>query len=367
MRLLYITNQIFAAAGLERVLSIKASALADDFDYDVHIITLNQGNEPLFYSFSNKITYHDLSIKGNTLNYIFNYISKIRDTINKINPDCISVCDDGLKGFYLPFLISKNCPIIYERHASKYISLNSNSLRDKIKHYLQNKLMHIGAKKFDAFVVLTDNNVKEWELRNIRVIPNPLSFYPHDFSTVSENKVISVGSHYYQKGFDVLLQIWATLSAQFPNWELNIYGKADDKNTYSKLAKKLKIDHQVNFFKPVKNIGDKYKESSIYAMTSRSEGFGMVLIEAMAYGVPCIAFDCPSGPKDIITNNEDGFLISNGDLSDYTEKLKYLMQNKEERSKMGQAARLKSKTYLPESIILQWHTLFTNLRLKSIK
>ncbi|WP_308991947.1 glycosyltransferase family 4 protein [Mariniflexile litorale] len=361
MKLLYITNQISAAAGLERVLSIKASALADTLGYEVHIITLNQGNQELFYKFSDKIIHHDLNINNSKIGYLFNYIKKIKATVKEINPDVISVCDDGLKGFYLPIILKKKYPIIYERHASKYISLNSKGWKQKLKLQLQSKLMQWGAKSFDAFIVLTKSNVKEWKLSNIRVIPNPLSFYPSETSSLLNKKVIAVGSHYHQKGFDMLLHIWATLSPQFPDWELNIYGQIDTQETYLKLAKKLKINQHVHFHMPVKNIGDKYQEASIYAMTSRSEGFGMVLIEAMAYGVPCVSFDCPSGPRDIISNNNDGFLIPPENETLFAEKLKLLMSNKQTRLKMGECARTASKNYLPNQIILQWDALFKML------
>ena len=361
MKLVYITNQTAAAAGLERVLSIKASTLADSFHYEVHIITLNQGNQDLFYHFSNKITHHDLVVSGSKISYFLNYIKQIKLKIGEIKPDVISVCDDGLKGFYLPLILRKKHPIIYERHASKFISLNSKAWHNKLKIALLSKLMELGAKTFDAFVVLTENNIKEWQLSNIKVIPNPLSFYPSETSSLSNKKVIAVGSHYHQKGFDILLNIWATVIPQFPDWELNIYGKIDDNRTYVKLAEKLKIDNSVNFYMPVKNIGDKYKEASIYTMTSRSEGFGMVLIEAMAYGVPCISFDCPSGPKDIISNDTDGFLIDVGNDKKFAKKLELLMSNSEMRTKMGKNARQTSSDYLPNQIISQWDTLFKAL------
>ncbi|MDO5971127.1 glycosyltransferase family 4 protein [Flavivirga aquimarina] len=364
MRLLYITNQIFAAAGLERVLSIKASALVEDYDYEVHIITLNQGEKDLFYPFSNKIKLHDLKIKGKNILYISSYIRSIRTAVKRINPDCISVCDDGIKGFYLPLVLFKKYPVIYERHASKHISVNKTGWKQKLKFYFQNKIMHFGARQFNSFIVLTANNLKEWNLTNLKVIPNPLSLTPKEVSSLNQKKVIAVGSHYHQKGFDILLNIWSKIIHSFPDWELDIFGKIDKNQTYLKLAKKLNIHHKVNFYAPVKDIGSKYKNASIYTMTSRSEGFGMVLIEAMAYGLPCISFDCPSGPRDIITNSKDGYLIENGNEDAFVEKLKFLMSNKTARIKMGENAQIKSKNYLPEQIIGQWHSLFCSLRRK---
>ncbi|MCF6294472.1 MAG: glycosyltransferase family 4 protein [Flavobacteriaceae bacterium] len=363
MKLLYITNQICGSGGLERVLSIKASYLADKLGYNVHVVTLNQNDAPLFYKFSDKLKYHDITVNGNYLQYFIKYRNCLKSIINTIQPDIISVCDDGLKGFFVPKIIHKPCIMIYERHASKNIfkKTDTPNILQKIKYKVIDIMMHYGAKNYDAFVVLTNYNTNEWKLDNLTVIANPLSFYPNTLSNGNNKKVITVGNHGYQKGLDRLLQIWERVSDKFPEWKLDVYGKIDKNETYIALAKKLNIDNSVNFHNPVKNIGDKYQEASIYAMTSRSEGFGMVLIEGMAYGLPCISFDCPSGPRDIITDKESGFLILNGDIETYTDKLILLIENNLLRLQMGKKAREKAKKYLPENIVPQWHDLFLSL------
>tara|TARA_R110002049_G_scaffold2235_1_gene16329 strand:+ start:7132 stop:8244 length:1113 start_codon:yes stop_codon:yes gene_type:complete len=362
-KILYITNGISGSGGLERVLSIKASYLAENFGYEVHIITLNQSRAPLFYNFSNKIEYHDLRVDGNIFKYYHTYRKGIKAKIKQIQPDIISVCDDGLKGFFTPSIIGKPCPMVYERHASKNIFKNSDRLGffQNLKFKVLNKCMHFGARKYDVFVVLTHDNLTEWNLSNLKVIPNPLSFYPDQTAKLINKKVISVGNHGFQKGYDRLLQSWKLVVEKHREWILEIYGKIDTHEKHIKLAEKLKISDNVFFFKPIKNIHDKYNEASIYAMSSRSEGFGMVLIEAMACGVPCIAFNCPCGPKDIITQAEDGFLITNGNIYGFAEKLNVLIENRELRLQMGTKARRKAKNYLPETIIPLWDNLFRDL------
>lgn len=365
MKLLYITNQICGSGGLERVLSIKASYLADSLNYDVHILTLNQGNASLFYDFNDKITYHNITVKGNPLQYFIKYRKGIKETIKKIKPDVISVCDDGLKGLLLPYIIGKPYPMIYERHASKNIEIKKDDLKtlDKIKHKITFTLMDLGGAKYDAFVVLTNGNTKEWHLKNILVIPNPLSFFPtkEDLSTLRNKKVLAVGNHGYQKGYDRLLQSWKLVINKHPDWTLDIYGKIDAEEKHKKLANEIDIAHTVTMHPPTKNIAAKYKEASIYAMASRSEGFGMVLIEAMAYGVPCVSFDCPSGPKDIIDNQKDGFLIKDGDINAFSSKICLLIENTKLRQELGEKARIKAEKYLPENIVPMWEELFKRL------
>ncbi|HLA56755.1 MAG TPA: glycosyltransferase, partial [Flavobacterium sp.] len=179
MKLLYITNGIKGAAGLERVLSIKASYLADVMGYEVHILMLNNGNDPFFYDFSPKIKMHDIVVGGNPIKYVRQYLRGIEAVVKAIRPDVISVCDDGLKGFFLPLALQKPCPMIYERHVSKVIELGENpDFKKRAYVNFKFKMMNLLGRQFDKFVVLTHDNIPEWTMRNVIVISNPLSFYP---------------------------------------------------------------------------------------------------------------------------------------------------------------------------------------------
>lgn len=361
-KLLYITNGVSGSGGLERVLSIKLHYLIEHFGYEIHVITLNQESSELFYNFNKNINFHNIVAMGK-LKFIFNYIFGLRNLVKKINPDLISVCDDGIKGFFIPWFLNIKQPIIYERHASKMIFKKSDKLNaiERLNFKIKEAIMDIGAKSYNTIIVLTNENLKEWKNNNIKVIPNPLSFYPEKKSTLLNKKVITVGNHGFQKGYDRLLEIWSLVSKNHPEWILNFYGKMDIEKKHLTLAKKLRLNKHVSFFEPVKEIQEKYNEASIYLMSSRSEGFGMVLIEAMACGLPCIAFDCPSGPKDIISDGIDGFLIPNGDQNKFIEKINELIQNQELRLRMGENARNKAKSYLPNNIIPQWDSLFKSL------
>ncbi len=360
--ILYITNGVSGPGGLERVLSIKASYLADKYDYKIHILTLNQGEKEVFYTFSKHIVYHDISVKGNPIQYLRTYRKGIKKVIKEVAPDIVLVCDDGLKGLFLPLLIKKPCPMVYERHVSKNISIKSEkTVINKIKKHILFKIMDFGGQFYDKFIVLTKGNTKEWHLKNMEVIPNPLSFYPIEQSNLKNKKVLTVGKQSYQKGYDRLLKSWKLVHEKNPDWELDIYGTKDSSEKLEDLAKNLGISNTVHFYDPVKNIADKYQDASIYVMSSRYEGFGMVLTEAMAYGVPCVSFDCPYGPSDIITDNVDGFLVPNGDTKALGEKLNALIENDTLRRDMGNKAKKNSARYLPDKIIKQWDGLFKQL------
>lgn len=356
MKLLYITNGINGAGGLERVLSVKASYLAEVLGYEVHILGLNQGNDAPFYEFSPKITFHNIAVGGNAVRFIQTYIKGIKQTINQLQPDIISVCDDGLKGFFVPLILSKKHNILYERHAS--IRLNTSQ---GVKGKIIKMLMLFLANKFSKFVVLTKANKKEWNTANCVVIPNPLSFYPNQSSALNNQKVIVVGTHSFNKGYDLLLHAWKVVAEKYPNWRLTIYGKIDAKKTFINLANELNLNKTVNFFQPTPNIQKAYLEASMLLLSSRTEGFGMVLIEAMACGLPCVSFNCPSGPGDIIKTNEDGFLVEPENIMELAEKIIFLIENEQVRKDMGAKAKENVKRYLPINILNQWDALFKSL------
>jgi glycosyltransferase involved in cell wall biosynthesis len=362
-KLLYITNGITGAGGLERVLSIKTSYLADVLGYEVHILMLNFDKDKLFYDFSDKIILHDIKVGGNPVNYILQYITGIRNVFADVKPDITLVCDDGLKAFFVPKILGLKTPIIYERHVSKEIEMHHDFLFWKKRLIkLKWKLMEQLAPSFSKFVVLTNGNKNEWkQLKNMIVIPNPLSFYPDQSSTLVNKKVIAVGKHGFQKSYDRLLAAWQLVIQSNPDWQLEIYGTINPVYQLKELAQSLKISDNVSFFAPEKNIESKYLEASVYVMSSRFEGFGMVLIEAMACGVPCVSFDCNYGPSDIIMNNEDGFLVKNGDIEGLSKALNKLITNDVLRTTLGAKAKQNVKRFAPESVVKQWDNLFKEL------
>lgn len=359
MKILYITNGINGSGGLERVLSIKASILADHYSYDVSILTLNEPNNQPFYEFSPNIKIGRVNTtRRNSLDYFISYCREIQKEIYNIQPDIICVCDDGLKGFMLPSLIKTSAKWVYERHVSKLISTkDTDKFFKKIIANMQWMLMDILAKNFDKFVVLTKKNLLEWEkLNNIIVIPNPLSFNNDQTSKLNNKKVICVGKISYQKGQDVLVSIWEEIHARFPDWQLHLYGKED-----LNFINTGELENNIFFHPPEKNILQKYLGSSIYVMPSRFEGFGMVLIEAMNCGLPCVSFDCNYGPSDIIMHDEDGFLIENGNSKLFQQRLEQLMQDENLRKNMGKKGHENVKRFSANHIVATWDSFFNEL------
>lgn len=363
MKILYIVPKIDNEGGVARVLSIKANYLVKNFGYEVHILTQNGGNKPLFYLFNDKIALHDVSLKGGKTSFFLQYARALKTALSTIKPDVIIVCDNGLKAFTIPFILKINTPIIFECHGSKHIEE-----KEKAKYFSGTKIKSLfkefSANKFTKFIALSKESLKEWNVKNGVVIPNPLWFETQQFSDLKSKKVIAVGRHSYEKGLDRMLQIWQKVIVKHPDWSLEIYGKSNENQELQKLANSMNIGNNVTFFEPVKNINDKYREASIMAMTSRTEGFGMALIEAMALGLPCVAYDCPCGPRTIIQNDENGFLIEDGNVNSFVENLELLIENENLRIEMGQNAKNSASKYDIDRIMQQWKSLFEDLAKK---
>ena len=218
-------------------------------------------------------------------------------------------------------------------------------------------------KQLDAFVVLTKQDALNWEsVRSSVIIPNPLTLSTDTVAKCNSKKVISVGRYSEQKGYDILIKAWKLVNEKHPDWELIIYGEGELKPYLEQEIELNQLNTNVILHPPVSNIVDKYLESAFYVMSSRFEGFGLVLTEAMLCGLPCISFDCPSGPREIIAHNEDGLLVENGNISKLVEAICYFIENEDTRKEMGKKATQNMSRYGKPAIMKKWDELFNSLQ-----
>ena len=238
---------------------------------------------------------------------------------------------------------------------------NANFIKRVFSAYWKHSLVS-SIQKLEKLVVLTDSALNDWpELNNVLKIPDPLPFRIDAKSNLSYRRVISIGRYDYDKGNDLLLQIWKRVGEKMPGWSLDIFGNGN-REPYQNMLQQLGLNSSCcHFYGPAKNVKKEYLSSSVFVLPSRYEGFGLVLIEAMACGVPVISFDCENGPRSIITDGVDGFLIPPFDIDAYAEKLLTLMQDQSLRLKMGTNAIETAKQYDIESIGARWKHLFDNL------
>lgn len=249
--------------------------------------------------------------------------------------------------------------MVYERHVSRLIQ--ADGLKSSALMKLEFALMRFLGKRFSRFVVLTPGNREEWPMANVEVIPNPLPFYPEAPSSGKEKRVIAVGKVSPQKNYGALLAAWKKAHGKFPEWKLELFGAERDGGKLREEIRREGLEESFLLHPPTRRIMREYLRSSICAMSSRYEGFGMMLAEAMACGVPCVAFDCPCGPGDIIRHGEDGLLARPGKVAELASALELLMGNEKLRASMAAKARENVKRYAAETVAAQWDGLFRRI------
>jgi glycosyltransferase involved in cell wall biosynthesis len=214
------------------------------------------------------------------------------------------------------------------------------------------------ASKMDVFVALSSESIKEWNIKNHGVIiPNPNWLKTDQKANLNAKKILIVARHSYEKGLDRFLDIWKKLAPKYPDWCVEIIGKDVEKSDLQKMASVMGISNSITFFTPTHKIETKYLDASIYVMTSRFEAFPMVLIEAMACGLPTIAYDCPCGPRAIIQDNINGLLIDNGDEKKFSTALESLMNSYQLREMLGENAKKSILKYEVGHIMKTWDEL----------
>ena len=212
-------------------------------------------------------------------------------------------------------------------------------------------------------VLLTQHDANSWDgLAKTVVIPNSLPFYPPHGSSCENKQVIFVGRLNEQKGLEYLVDTWMKVNQKHPDWVLHVFGDGEQKQLLLQMIKEAGLECAIIVNQPTPMIMEMYLESSIFLLTSRFEGFGMVIIEAMICGLPVVSFDCPWGPADIIRDGEDGFLVEYLNTDEAAQRVCQLIESAMLRKNMGVKARLNVQRYNRDVVMKQWIDLFKSLR-----
>ncbi len=377
LKIVYVTPALYMAGGVERVLTLKANYFVEQFGYDVTIILTEGKGKSLFYPLSDKIKIINLDINFEELwtcsflKKISVYLGKQRQFKNLLTAELMQHRPDitiSLLRREINFLneIKDGSKKIGEIHINRanYRNFDENESnfikRQFAKCWLRGLVNHL--KKLDRFVVLTEKDREAWiGLANISVIPDPLPFQPHSFSKQTEKRVVAIARYSHEKGVDLLLQAWKLVETKCPDWRLDVFGDGE-RMPYEHLMDDLQISRSCcQLHGRTNDVEKEYCNSSIYVLSSRFEGFGLVLLEAMSCGLPIVAFDCPWGPRSIIHHNVDGLLAPNGDVSQLADAMISLMQDKDKRIIMSAKAIQTSGHYRIDGIAQQWKQLFESV------
>ena len=376
-RIVYCTPALYFAGGMERVLTLKANYFAEHFGYDITIILTDGEGKPLFYPLSDKVKIVNLNIgfeelwKCSFIKKIVTYLKKqylykkmLKNELMRIRPDItvsmlrreINFINDIKDG-------SKKIGEIHINRANfrNFDSKDDNFIKRLFAKIWMNDLTN-KLKRLDRFVVLTEKDKEAWvELDNVCVIPNPLSFVPQNISKLTEKRVIAVGRYCHEKGYDLLLKAWCIVQSSIADWRLEVFGEGD-RSQYEEIISSLNIDrHRCILHGRSSNIQDEFEKSSLAVCSSKFEGFGLVITEAMSCGLPVVSFDCPWGPRAIIKDGEDGLLVENGNVEKLADAIIWMILHPEMRSKMASKAIENVQRFSIEKIAEKWKSLFDAL------
>lgn len=286
----------------------------------------------------------------------FKHIKELQNIINKEKPDYV-VSLGYEENIIFPFLKRRNCKFIREFHnpdLNDILYKNKKKLIfQRIKNFLNNSLL----KDFDIYIFLTEEDKqrrKNLQNKKSYVINNFITVEAQKIAKLQNKKALSVGRLEYQKGYDILIDVWKKVSEAYPEWKLEIYGTGKDRKKLSEKIERLNLTKNIFLKGQTNRIEEKYIESSIYILSSRYEGMPLVLIEAQSFGIPVVAFDSPCGPKEIIQNGENGFLCKFDDIREMSNKIIYLIENEEKRVKMGKLAKESTYKYQKDYIMNKW-------------
>lgn len=376
-KIVYVVGGLSRMDGMTRVLSQKINYLAEHTNHELYVILTENPNLPFCYQMSPRLHYVNFNINFDELDAMplykkivyyqlkqHRYKKLFTKYLLELQPDItVSVMRREINFLNsIPDSSKKIGELHFNKHSYRQFSspwLPGFINRKISKTWMDRLLREI--KKLDKFVVLSNEDRAMWaDLDNIMVIPNPLPFYPDKVSDIISPKVIAVGRYTKQKGFDLLMDAWKIVADRHPKWELFIYGGGDN-SPYKKLSDANGIAGSVHCENATKEIHSKYQESSIFVLSSRFEGFPLALLEAMGYGLPIVAFDCPCGPKDAISDHENGFLVPAGDVETMADKISFLIEHETVRKEMGRKARIKAEHYKEDNIMQKWIALFNEL------
>ena len=377
LKIVCLTPALYMAGGVERVLTLKANYFAEHFGYDISIILTEGKDKPLFYPLSEKVRIINLNIgfeelwTCSFLKKIVVYLKKQRQYRKMVEQELMRLRPDitiSLLRREINFLtsIKDGSKKIGELHVNRANYRNYNTekvglIKRLFARWWSYSLLQ-KLRKLDRLVVLTEKDREAWtELDNVVALPDPLPFVPSSVSPLSKKRVVAIARYSHEKGIDLLLKAWAIAEKKVEDWQLEIFGDGD-KTSFEQLIDTLGIDRTRCWLNGrTDDVEQEYLNSSLFVLSSRFEGFGMVIVEAMACGLPVVAFDCPCGPRSIISDGEDGLLVENGNVEALADALSRLMGDEVLRQSMAEKAIVNVKRFEIETIANQWLHVFNNV------
>lgn len=367
MKIVYILEQFNLHGGLERVVASKANWLAKN-DYEIIFILNNQNNKPLVYHLDKTIKIIDLDIQyqiGKSYFYPSNlmqapkHLFKLKKTLKRIKPDVVINLSLQFDYYALPFLTK--AITIREFHSSRYDYKIRRTQNTSLLKKMLYSVSDFVEKKYTTNVVLTPEEKLFYPLKNTIVIPNGIDLKVPKKIQKQTKTIIAAGRLEKVKNFNALLRIWSKIHFDFPDWKLAIYGEGALKKELKIQVKLLNLENSICICGATDNLDLKMQQAAIFVMTSYTECYPMVLLEAKNAKLPILSYACPFGPQNMVNDGVDGILVANQDEDSFAKALKKLILDSQLRAQMREAAWNGIKKSDLNQVMKHWQMLFKTI------
>lgn len=357
MKLLFFIGSL-AGGGAERVMVILSNELVER-GYKVYIATNTK--IPFAYKLDERIEvinlFESYKIESGKILRNIRLVKNIRSIVKDIKPNVMIPFMFGISSYVILSTLDMKIPIISSEHNT------FDKEQSKITHFKRFYINNLA--RYTTILTEYDREFLGNKLKNKVVLPNPLAFKIEKDIGIKENVVLAAGSvdRWEHKGFDNLIKVWGNVSPKFPNWELQIAGNgSDDSFAYLRsIAREMKVEDSIEFLGFQNNLNELLQQKAIFVLSSRWEGLPMILIEAISQGVATVAFDCKTGPNEIITHNESGLLVENQNMEEMEKALIRLMSDEQLRTQLAEGGLKEAERFTADKIVDKWERLFESV------
>lgn len=373
MRIIFLLRSVVLSGGIERVVTEKANWLSCH-NHQVLFLTYEQGSHNLSFPLDSNVVHEDLGCPYYTvykhnilvrpfymLMFKYKFCSRLKTKIKSFHPD-VMVIPSNITEFFGPAISMRNLvPVVFECHST---NVELTGLNHSLKqHYRKYQILYY-IKRCSLVVSLTDGDAQYWRkhCKHVAVVPNPLSYYPDLIETKKKvpSTIICVARLQMEKRVDRLIEAFSLISSKYPDWHIDIYGEGVDKAHINQLIQNYGLSNKITICPPIRTIYEEYRKSQFLVLSSDSESFSLVIIEAMACGIPVVSTDCPFGPREIIDDGKTG-LLSRLEADDLAAKMEWMIIHESERQKMGLLAHQAVSKYEKNRVMEEWENVYLSI------
>lgn len=361
MKIVYLIHSLHNAGGMEKILTSKVNWLSTQPSTEVYVITSHQRGREIFFKLNPDVHLLDAGVNDRVFGHC--YRRRLQSFLDEIRPD-VTVSTCGLDLFHL-----SKCRISGARLAEYHFLHEKLFL--KYPHHpilaaIRTSRFEKALDRYDAVVVLSRYDLDYYRRKlshpeRIHQIGNVIQAPSAPLSELSARRFICVGRLSPEKNFADAVLIWKKVVERYPDWKLDIYGSGSGRDRLQTLIHNEGLDGKVTLCGASRSVGEEYRNSSGVLVTSRYEGFSLVVMESASYGVPVVAYACPGGLVELVNDGTDGFLVKPGDVQSASDCISKLIGDARLRREMGRCAYGKSGNNLMDPIMHRWMELFEKI------